>query len=173
MKRVLVATGAVVALSLAFGAGMLVERRPPSATEKKCDHLWNIIASETMKAEGAPARSMRVFLTVSATDAQTATVRAVLKDDPRVASVKYISKEGAYEEFHEMFADEPLMLERVTAESLPASFDVQLRKTSKQEDVIVDWEELSGVDEVKAERVESPEAAQLRKDFMTCFFSPL
>ena len=65
---------------------------------------------------------LEVFMTVDATPAQEARIRAVLQADASVTSVRYVSKDDALNEFHCLF---PGNFSRgATAATLPASFEL-------------------------------------------------
>jgi len=76
-------------------------------------------------------------------------LRAELEQKEKVAKVTYISKEDALKIFSEINADEPLLLESISANILPASLKIQ---TKKIEDLKIIAEELSpheGIEGVK------------------------
>lgn len=67
--------------------------------------------------------------------------KEILEQDQRISNVEYISKEEALRIFTEINKDEPLLVESITANILPASIKVQ---TNKIEDLEIIAEELSG-----------------------------
>ncbi len=71
---------------------------------------------------------------------QIVSLKEELMRDERVYNVEYISKEDALEIFTEINKDEPLLLEAVTANILPASLNIQ---TKKVEDLQVLAEQLN------------------------------
>ena len=56
------------------------------------------------------------------------TLEANLKNMPEVASVKFVTKEEALEIYREQFKNDPLLLEMVSADILPASLEVSAVK---------------------------------------------
>lgn len=64
-----------------------------------------------------------VWMDPDASVAQDANIRNSL-DNPGIASFTYIDQEATYEEFKELFADVPEMLDVVTADKLPPSYRV-------------------------------------------------
>jgi len=64
-----------------------------------------------------------VWMDPEASPEQDSNIRDSL-DNPGVASFTYIDQEATYEEFRELFADVPEMLEVVTADKLPPSYRV-------------------------------------------------
>ncbi len=51
-----------------------------------------------------------------------------LKQNPTVASVKYVTKQQALEIYKEQYRDDPMLLEMVSADILPASIEVSSQK---------------------------------------------
>lgn len=64
-----------------------------------------------------------VWMDPEASAEQDANIRDSL-DNPGIASFTYIDQEATYEEFRELFADVPEMLDVVTADKLPPSYRV-------------------------------------------------
>ena len=65
-----------------------------------------------------------VFFKDEATAKQVEEMKEKLNATGKVASLKYISKEEAYDIYREQFKDDPLLLDLVTANILPASLEV-------------------------------------------------
>jgi cell division transport system permease protein len=65
-----------------------------------------------------------VFLNPDASQAQIDSVGTDLKESPEVERVTFIDQQGAYEEFKQLFADSPEMVDSVTPEILPPSYRV-------------------------------------------------
>jgi cell division transport system permease protein len=96
-----------VAVSLfLFGGSLLAYRMVDRGTE-----AWKDVKFE-------------VFMNVDATDEQIADVRTALESDPDVVSFEFLTKQMAYAEFKEIFADQPALVESTTPEALPVSFRV-------------------------------------------------
>ncbi len=76
-----------------------------------------------------------VFLQDGITQAQQNDVRDTLNDLEVVRGVTYVSKEQAYEEFKELYRDQPALWENIDADVLPASYRVVL-SDAKRVDVI-------------------------------------
>jgi cell division transport system permease protein len=68
-----------------------------------------------------------VFLSDDISGSQTSNLQSMLTNMPQVASVHYQSKEAAYEEFKRLFHDQKTLVDNVTPDALPASFQVQLK----------------------------------------------
>ena len=65
-----------------------------------------------------------VWMNPDATPEQDAAIRASLDDNPGVERSTYIDQDATFEEFKELFADTPEMIEVVTPDVLPPSYRV-------------------------------------------------
>lgn len=65
-----------------------------------------------------------VFLNPEAAEAQTEAVQRSLEDSPQVESFTYVDQEATFEEFKDLFADSPQIVDTVGPEVLPPSFRV-------------------------------------------------
>lgn len=100
-----------VAVSLSLvGSALLIRQGVSNATERWNDGIEFI-----------------VFMNPDVSEEQDAAVRSDLESSPQVADFAYIDKEQAFEEFQELFADTPGMVESVTPEILPPSYRVEPR----------------------------------------------
>ena len=66
-----------------------------------------------------------VFMNPDASEEQIDAVERNLEDSPEVAAQTYVDKEAAYDEFQEIFSDTPELVESVTADDLPSSYQVE------------------------------------------------
>jgi len=71
---------------------------------------------------------LSIFMQPDATPAQSDTVERQLSQMPEVKKVTYVGQDTAYDEFKRMFANEPDMVESVTAKDLPPSYRVVPRR---------------------------------------------
>ena len=80
------------------------------------------------RAERHPALAgrhrVRVFLNSDATQQQIDAVRQDLADSPEVERTTYVDQQASYEEFKQLFADQPELVSSVKPEDLPPSFRV-------------------------------------------------
>lgn len=67
-----------------------------------------------------------VFLVDEITEAQQTDIETTLRELEVVRSVEYVGQEAAYEEFKELYKDQPALWENIDADVLPASFRVRL-----------------------------------------------
>jgi len=72
-----------------------------------------------------------------------------LESDSRVLEVNYISKEQALEIFKEINKDQPVLLESISANILPASLEIKTRKISDLEPLTNELQSKEGVEEVR------------------------
>src|SRR5215218_7828050 len=71
---------------------------------------------------------LEIFMRVNATDNEISALTSALANDPQVRSVKFLTKEDAYEEFKRLFPDQPDLVATTDAKSLPSSFRVAPQK---------------------------------------------
>ena len=120
-RNALVATGAVLAvfvsLALAFGALVFNELvRVNTLQWQQGDHLIIFL-----KDEGGPVAHSELL--------------AQINDYPEVKNAWYMDKAGAYQEFLEIYSDQPALAATVTAADLPASIRVELEDISTYQEV--------------------------------------
>jgi cell division transport system permease protein len=72
-----------------------------------------------------------VFLQDSVSNADRTRLYNMLQQMPEVASVRYESKQEAYQRFKQIFKSEHAITQNVTAQAIPASFQVRLKDPSK------------------------------------------
>lgn len=127
-----VATVVTVTVSLSLlGAGLLTQRQVETAQR--------LFFGEV---------EVSVFLVDGISEEQRSSLERDLAEHPLVAEVEYESKEEAYENFQEIFADNESLLEGVSPEILPASFRVSLTDPEQYAVVASAFEGRPGVDEI-------------------------
>ena len=92
-------------------------------------------------------RKTAIFLRDDATPEEVEALERRLSEDPAVESFEHVSQEEAYEEFRELYEDQPHLYETITADALPASF----RIVAEDEDAAAEvygLDGLPGIDEV-------------------------
>lgn len=87
------------------------------------------------------------FQTKAATN-QIFKLRDELTNSGKVLSIKYISKEEAFKIYRELNKDNPLLLEMVSADILPASLEIYAKKPIYLPEIADYLKKQSGVDEV-------------------------
>ena len=65
-----------------------------------------------------------VFVQPNASQEQTDAIQSALDDAPQVESYAYVDQEATFEEFKQLFADTPQIVDSVTPDVLPPSFRV-------------------------------------------------
>jgi cell division transport system permease protein len=88
------------------------------------------------------------FFEVDAPQDDINAVEAELKQKPYVKDVTFVSKEAALKIYQESNKDQPLLLELVTADILPASLEVSALDISSLPQIKTDLEAMPSVDEV-------------------------
>ncbi|WP_370323951.1 permease-like cell division protein FtsX [Euzebya sp.] len=93
-----------------------------------------------------------IFLADAITPDQQQALEADLRAQPVVADVVYESKEEAFANAQELFADDPLILQDLSPDVLPASFRVQL--TDPEEFGVISslFSGRPGIDEIRDQR---------------------
>ena len=76
-------------------------------------------------------------------------LQADLSNMPEVEEITYISKAQAFEEFKELYKDQPELWETIPNDSLPASVRVKLTDAKWTEEVAARIDGAPGIDEVK------------------------
>lgn len=89
-----------------------------------------------------------VFFTDKATVADADTLRKTLGSTGKVASMKYISKDDALAIYRQQNKSDPLLLEMVTADILPASLEVSATNPNYLRDLDPVIKKAQGVEEV-------------------------
>lgn len=89
-----------------------------------------------------------VFFTDKAAVADTEALKQTLTSTGKVASIKYISKENALAIYREQNKNDPLLLEMVTADILPASLEVSALDPKYLQDLEPVIKKAQGVEEV-------------------------
>jgi cell division transport system permease protein len=91
-----------------------------------------------------------VFLRDDITDNERTTLSRDITQMPEVKTVTYITKSDAFNEFKEMFKEQPEFYESLPADALPASYRIKLKDADTTEEVVARLVGAPGVDEVKA-----------------------
>jgi len=89
-----------------------------------------------------------VFFTDEKSEAEITTLENTLKNNEKVAAVKYISKDEALEIYKQQFQKDPLLLEMVSADILPASLEVSAEKIEYLRELADSLKAESGIEEV-------------------------
>lgn len=76
-------------------------------------------------------------------------LRDQLAGDERILEVNYISKEDAFKIFTDINKDEPILLEAISKDILPASLEIKAEKIASLSELAQEFESYEGVEEVK------------------------
>ncbi|WP_030155308.1 permease-like cell division protein FtsX [Glycomyces sp. NRRL B-16210] len=93
-----------------------------------------------------------VYLQRDVTEEVTAQIEAELKESPYVETVKYESKEQAYERFKETFKDTPDLVKSVDAEVLPSAFRIKMVDIADAPKLQAEFQDREGVYQVTNQR---------------------
>jgi len=131
-----VATILTVTVSLTLGgAGLLAQRQVQTATD--------VLYAEV---------EVSVFLLPDVEPANVETLRSDLEANPLVREVIYESSQEAYDNFVELYEDEPALVEAVGPTTLPQSFRVGLVDPEQFEVIESQYATYPGVDAVTDQR---------------------
>ena len=108
--------------------------------------LGHIVNNVVGKWEGKV--EVNVFLRDDISPTQQAGLQASIKGMPEVQDVYYDSKAQAYDEYKQMFAGSPTLIQNVDPNALPASFRVKLHDPNKVDSVRSQIIGRAGVDSV-------------------------
>src|SRR6266404_2880292 len=108
--------------------------------------LGHIVNNVVGKWEGKV--EVNVFLRDDISPTQQVDLQASIKGMPEVQDVYYDSKQQAYDEYKQMFAGSPTLIQNVDPNALPASFRVKLHDPNKVDSVRSQIIGRAGVDSV-------------------------
>jgi len=108
-----------------------------------------IAVSQTMLKYLEDQAQITVFFKDEFGEDKILSFKSNLESDPRVLEVNYISKEQALEIFKEINKDQPVLLESISANILPASLEIKTRKISDLEPLTNELQSKEGVEEVR------------------------
>jgi cell division protein FtsX len=98
------------------------------------------------------APDAEVYMKVDASREQIAAVQAELMNDPAVAQLRSVSQQEAFSQYRCLFADRPDLLRGASAETLPASFRLDLVPGTDPGTLNDRYSTVAGVDEVVSNR---------------------
>lgn len=131
-----------VSLSL-FGAGLMTMQQVDLIKGKWYDKIEISVFLCVEDSQGGTCERGKGI-----TDAQREQVRTTLESNPQVQQVFYESKEEAYQEFRQTFADSPI-LESLDIDQMQDSFRVKLKDPAQYAGVVDEAQALPGVQNVQ------------------------
>ncbi|QGG95774.1 permease-like cell division protein FtsX [Actinomarinicola tropica] len=155
-RWVVVGVAVVVALIAGIGAYLILDGDDEAASSSAfCQAFAAPVWGTTSDGD---AVDVIVFVNADATDEVRSELERRVRDDPAAASVLAVSQEKAYEEFTDLFADDPEMLAAVSPEILPSSLRVGLTPEAADEpgEWARAWEDEPGVFRVVTDDVSLP-----------------
>ncbi len=130
-----------VSLSL-FGIGLLAAEQVELFKGRWYDKIEISVFMCTPKSQ-----SVTCDPGLSTTDAQRQTIEITLRSNPEVAEVYYESKDEAFTEFKQVYADSPV-LSTMTSDMMSDSFRVKLKDPTKYAGVVSAVSGMQGVESV-------------------------
>jgi cell division transport system permease protein len=107
------------------------------------------VLSQTALNKLEKEATVTMFFKDDFVESQILDLKTRIEGDKRIFSVKYVSKEDAFNIFKELNKNEPLLLESVTANVLPASLEVKAKNVSVLSTLSDEYSKLEGVEGVK------------------------
>jgi len=132
-----------VSLTL-FGAGLLVAQQ----VERLKDDWYDKVEISVFMCV-ADSRGGNCVAGEAATDAQRDTIRQTLESNPEVDQVFYETREQAYQQFREYYADNDPILKSTTVDMMQDSFRVKLKNPQEYQGVVSAVSGLPGVQQVQ------------------------
>jgi len=90
-----------------------------------------------------------VFFKDDVPEAKILELKKQFEGDERILAVNYVSKEDAFNIFKELNKDEPVLLESISANILPASLEIKSKNISSLGSLASEYQSIDGVEEVK------------------------
>lgn len=108
-----------------------------------------IVGSQTAIKYLERQAQLTVFFKDDYVEQNIINMQTELEKDPRISSVKYVSKEDAFMIFKEVNKDEPMLLESISASILPASLEIRTNEIKDLSVLATELNTREGVEEVK------------------------
>lgn len=93
-----------------------------------------------------------VYFQTNTTENEIFKIRDLINNSGKVASIKYVSKDQAYKIYKDLNKNNPLLLEMVSADILPASLDIYAKKPEYLPEIAAYLKKQPGVDEVNFQK---------------------
>jgi len=94
-----------------------------------------------------------VYFQSNASESEIGKIRQELIDSGKTLSVKYVSQTDAFKTYKELNKDNPLLLEMVTADILPASLEINAKKPVYLPQIAEFLQKKAGVNEVVFQKI--------------------
>ncbi len=111
--------------------------------------IYVIAVSQTTLRYLEEQAQITLFFKDDFTEQNILNLKNNLEKDKRISSTKYVSKSEAFQIFKEINKDEPILLESITADILPASLEVRSKSVSELPKLAGEFSSIDGVEEVR------------------------
>lgn len=111
--------------------------------------LTVVVVSQTTLKTLEKQAQITVFFKDDFTQEQILALHVSLQSDKRIENIKYISKEDAFRVFTEMNKNEPMLLESISSNILPASLEIKAKNLGDLNTLSNELSQVAGVEEVK------------------------
>ncbi|MEU9515959.1 permease-like cell division protein FtsX [Micromonospora sp. NPDC048169] len=142
------ATGLLAVAAVVVGLNLTPAPREPAPPVVAAGALMPSAGSTCERQWGDEPVDIRVFLRREITDRQRLDLRDALRSDPIVRSVTFQSRDEAYARFKEMYRNSPDLVDAVTPEQMPESFEVTVTKARDYSRLVANFHDRDGVDQI-------------------------
>lgn len=93
-----------------------------------------------------------VFLTDDVTEGQRTAVHSALRQSPLVKTITYESREQALERFKTIWAEQPALIDAISADALPESFRIKLKDPETYDRLAAELDGQAGIETIIDQR---------------------
>ena len=111
--------------------------------------LSTVVGMQTAIKTLEEQAQVTLFFEDQVPESEILALKSRFEADERILSVRYISKDEAFQIFTDINKDEPILLEAVSKDILPASLEIRAERLSNLSSLATEFESLPGVEEVK------------------------
>jgi cell division transport system permease protein len=108
-----------------------------------------VILSQTSLRYLEQQAQITIFFKDDFTEANILTFKSTTEKDPRVAQVTYVSKQDALKIYKELNKDQPILLENISSDFLPASLEVRAKNIADLSTLSNEYKKVDGVEDVR------------------------
>ena len=111
--------------------------------------IFSVVGSGVILEYLSDKAQVSIFFLDTKSEEEILVLKNKLEEDTRVKSISYVSKDQALKNFTEINKDEPVLLESVESNPLPASLEVRAQKLVDLQKLSEEFEQIDGVDDVR------------------------
>lgn len=111
--------------------------------------LSTIVALNTAVRALQEQAQITLFFKDDFPESEIISLKDKLSGDKRINKIEYVSKLQAYEIFMDVNKDEPILLEAISKDILPASLEIHANRLSDLTGLATEFDSIDGVEEIK------------------------